>query len=296
MATRTTPEKFYELGKKKFGAEKVKTLKWSEIAALSKEADVQIPVYMRDPRQKVGRGTFSLVPPDHTDSKAEPKKEEPKAEPKVEAPKEYKYPQLENASYSEWSEFYREMKKRFGEFDLKRVEHGQQRRDRFGTMLGPKLMVDTKTGKVMGVWEVTGSDKVPGRGFVAYGYGQIAKTKQEEPKAPPKPAERRKGGQASPDELKAAMLDAAAEMRHHKLSKGADWRFPTPDKKSAEAEVRYWGRWEGDDGSGDYDFQELSSTSAKEIASILNQVEKRHPKVAMSYSTGEKNWIYIRAQ
>lgn len=294
MAKRSKPDDFYAMAKKKYGADKVKSLKWPEIVAVAKENDVLIPPYLRS--QKVGRGSFNLVPPEHADTK--PAKEEPKAEtPKVEPKKEeYKMPQLESASYTEWSEFYRELKKRFGDFELERVPHGEQRRDRRGTQLGDKLLIDKKTGVVMGVWEVTGSDMIPGRGNVAYGRGTMAREKQEVPKVAPKP-ERRTGGNASDDELKTALLDVAAEMKHHKDNKGADWRT-TPEKEGKRygIEVRYWGHWEGDDGSGDFDYQELSSRSSKEIASILRDAEARHKNVKLSYESGEKNWLYIYAE
>jgi hypothetical protein len=296
MAKRTKPDDFYAMAKKKYGADKVKSLKWPEIVAVAKENDVLIPPYLRT--QKVGRGSFNLVPPEHADTKPTPK-EEPKAEaPKVEPKKEeYKMPQLESASYTEWSEFYRELKKRFGDFELERVPHGEQRRDRRGTQLGDRLLIDKKTGVVMGVWEVTGSDMIPGRGNVAYGRGTMAREKQEAPKVAPKPAERRAGGNASDDELKTALLDVASEMKHHKDNKGADWRT-TPEKegKRYNIEVRHWGHWEGDDGSGDYDYQELSRTSSKEIASILKGAEQRHKNVKLSYESGEKNWLYIYAE
>lgn len=85
MAKRSTADQFYALAKKKYGADKVKSLKWPEIVALAKEADVLIPPYLRT--QKVGRGLFNLVPPEHADTK-EPAKDEKKAEPqKAEPPK-----------------------------------------------------------------------------------------------------------------------------------------------------------------------------------------------------------------
>lgn len=312
MAKRSTPHGFYELAKKKYGAEKVKALKWPEIAAVAKENDVLIPPYLRS--QKVGRGLFNLVPQDHADAKPAPK-EEPKkpsadavkatvarmagdamkdSKPKEEAPKEYKLPQLENTSYHDWSEFYGLMKKRFGEFELERVEHGRQTRDRFGTMLGMKLMVNKKNGQVMGVWDVTGSDKVPGRGFVAYGSGTLAKEKQEPPKESPKAREERKGGEATDQQMMDALDMAKSAMRNY--DRNGEFNKIQKDGKGYMFDVRYWGHWEGDDGSGDYDWQQLSDESRKKLRVILQQVEDRYKNVKMQYSPEEKNWIVVSAR
>lgn len=307
MAKRSTPTQFYELAKKKYGAEKVKALKWPEIAAISKEHEVLIPPYLRS--QKVGRGLFNLVPPDHPDAKPAPK-EEPK-KPSTDAvkataarmasdamkdskPKEYKLPQLENTSYHDWSEFYRLMKKRFGDFELERVEYGRQTRDRFGTMIGMKLMVNKKTDQVMGIWEVTGSDKIPGRGFTAYGIGTLAKEKQEPPKEAPKPREERKGGEATEQQLRDALQAVRDAMRN--VDRRADYEQIQKDGRGFEFQVRYWGEWEGDDGSGDYDFQSLTRKSSKMLNDIITDVEKRYKTVKLDWQTGEKNWIYVSAK
>lgn len=314
MAKRSTPHGFYELAKKKYGTEKVKALKWPEIAAVAKENDVLIPPYLRT--QKVGRGLFNVVPQDHDDAKPAPK-EEPKkpsadavkatvarlagdamkgSKPKEEAPKEYKLPQLEHTSYHDWSEFYGLMKKRFGEFELERVEHGRQTRDRFGTMLGMKLMVNKKNGQVMGVWDVTGSDKVPGRGFVAYGSGTLAKEKQEPPKEATKPREERKGGEATEQQMRDALDAVKNAMRNADRSQGQTWRGIEKDGKGFMFDVRDWGHWEGDDGSGDYDFQNLTKKSSKMMNDIITDVEKRYKNVKLDWQTGEKNWIYVSAK
>jgi hypothetical protein len=127
-----------------------------------------------------------------------------------------------------------------------------------------------------------------------YGAEKVKALKWSEVKAV-EPA--RKGGSASDDEMKTALLDVAAEMWDHKGARGAYGRgAPEKDGKGFEISVRDWGTWEGDGGSGDYDFQELSKESSKEIAKILQQVEKRHPTVALTFQTGEKNWLYLHAK
>jgi hypothetical protein len=314
MAKRTSASQFYELGKKKYGAEKVKSLTWPEIVVIAKENDVLIPSGL--PKMKVARGRFTLVPADHVE-KEEPKaaapapapKAEPKAAPApapvaaptpVEAPAEYKRPNLHGAAYfSEWSRFYDAMKKEWGEFKLKRVESGKQTRDRLGTMCGDKLMVDENTHNVMGIWTVSGSDKMMGRGFVVYGSGYVAKksaAKAETPKAEPA-REKRKGGTATDAEKKAALLDVKLAMRDRD-AQGADWGEFSTNGNAMTLDVRYWGRWEnpeGEEDEEDYDWQKLSAESRKKLERILGDIEKRHPKVALSYSTEEKNWLVILA-
>lgn len=284
MAKRSTPDAFYALAKKKYGAEKVKSLKWPEVVAVAKEADVLIPPYLRD--QKVGRGLFNLVPPEHEDGKA---KAEPKAEPKA---KSYARPQVTNTYYGEWSEFYAAMKKEFVAFELGRVPFGPQVHGRFGIQHGEKLMVDLKTDKVMGIWTVTGGDKIPGRGIVAYGRGALAKADQS---VPVKKAEERRmsnTGGGTEAEMKAALDDVKDEI----YDRHANFDPIEKQGKGYELGVRYWGDWEGDDGSGDYDHQELSRSSSKEMTDVLRKVEKKHKSVKLSFQTGEKNWLYIRAE
>jgi hypothetical protein len=84
MAKRSTMNDFYAAAKKKYGAQAVKDIKWSDVVALARELDVTIPAAAH--KNKTGKGRVSLIPDDHADAKApakeEPKKEEPKAEPR----------------------------------------------------------------------------------------------------------------------------------------------------------------------------------------------------------------------
>lgn len=314
MAKRSTPEQFYKLAKEKYGAQKVRALKWPEIAAISKEHQVLIPPYLRS--QKVGRGLFNLVPPGHADEKLNnpvekkvEKAEKPdpadnkvishKEEPKVEAPKEYKMPHTGNITYTEWPEMYRDLKKKFGEVELKYVPHGQQRHGRHGAKLGIELIVNKKNDEVLGYWETTSADMIPGRGFTTYGYGGIAQTKpKEEPK--PEPRARRKGGEATERQMRDALQAVINAMKNAVRSAsgygGQTWRPIEPQGKGFEFDVRDWGGWEGDDGSGDYDFQNLTRKSSKDLEQIITRVEKEYPTVKLDWQTGEKNWIYVSAQ
>ena len=62
-------------------------------------------------------------------------------------------------------------------------------------------------------------------------------------------------------------------------------------------DVRHWGTWEGDDGSGDYDWQKLSRPDAELLMRLEDQVNKMYKgKAEVSANTEEKNWIVIRAK
>lgn len=212
MAKRSSPHGFYELAKKKYGAEKVKGLKWPEIAAVAKENDVLIPPYLRT--QKVGRGLFNLVPGDHADAKAPEKKEEPK-KPAPDA---------------------------------------------------VKATAARMAGDAM----------------------KDAKPKE----APKKDA-------VDEAELKTALRELQGLMRdQQKLDRGTTWRMDyQKNGKALTGEVRDWGHWEGDDGSGDYDWQEMTSDTRELLKRLCAKVESWHKgRVKVSYSGGEKNWIELFAE
>lgn len=65
------------------------------------------------------------------------------------------------------------------------------------------------------------------------------------------------------------------------------------DYSDQRAEVRYWGSWEGDDGSGDYDWQHLTDEWDEKLYKVRQDVKKKFPAFAnnISISTEEKNWI-----
>lgn len=214
MAKRSSPHGFYELAKKKYGAEKVKGLKWPEIAAVAKENDVLIPPYLRT--QKVGRGLFNLVPEDHDDNK--PKMKDNKMSPAA------------RAADTEQSD--REYKAK--------------------------------------------QDKA-------------AAAKKEEPKK----------DAVDEAELKTALRELQGLMRdQQKLDRGTTWRMDyQKNGKALTGEVRDWGHWEGDDGSGDYDWQEMTSDTRELLKRLCAKVESWHKgRVKVSYSGGEKNWIELFAE
>lgn len=110
----------------------------------------------------------------------------------------------------------------------------------------------------------------------------------EQAKAMDKKAERKRKReakiQARKDVLKYDLKRALQRMSPH-----ADYRY---DDESNILEVRYLGNWEGDDGSGDYDWQTMTESSRKKVGDIIKEVEKR-TKFKISFHTGEKNWSYF---
>jgi hypothetical protein len=84
-----------------------------------------------------------------------------------------------------------------------------------------------------------------------------------------------------------ALNDLKYEMR--KLYNGDDWRLEERDNHLI-LEVRYWGNWEGDDGSGDYDWQQLNSSDRQKLNDIITKVCKKHG-VQINEQGSEKNWL-----
>lgn len=86
---------------------------------------------------------------------------------------------------------------------------------------------------------------------------------------------------------KEALNDLKYEMR--KISSGSDWRLENEDDYLSLL-VRYWGEWEGDDGSGDYDWQTLVDDYKAKLKNLVIKTSKKY-NVKVIYDIGEKNWI-----
>lgn len=86
---------------------------------------------------------------------------------------------------------------------------------------------------------------------------------------------------------KDALNDLKYEMR--KISQGSDWRLENEDDYLSLS-VRYWGQWEGDDGSGDYDWQSLADDYKTKLKNLVIKTSKKY-NVKVVYDIGEKNWI-----
>lgn len=75
-----------------------------------------------------------------------------------------------------------------------------------------------------------------------------------------------------------------------KHSPYADYRYDEEDKT---LEVRYWGDWEGDDGSGDYDWQTPTQETKDKITQIKKDFKKQYG-YDLEAQSGEKNWFYFK--
>jgi hypothetical protein len=207
MAKRTSPAEFYKLAVAKHGIKNAGHMSWAMIKGVADEADILIPAYIRD--NKIGRGVWDAKPKDMKAAahepviaaKEEPKaapKAEPKVEPKKDEPKEPKgapvpekkpyhekhdFPEAEFAwttTYSEPRELYAAIKQHHGveHSDTERVQVGKSSTGRHGVVLAAYYILKKGTQDVLGRWTVTGGDKIPGRGFVSYGEGNIALSKK----------------------------------------------------------------------------------------------------------------------
>lgn len=83
-------------------------------------------------------------------------------------------------TYSEPRDLYAAIKQHHGveHADTERKQVGKSSTGRFGVVLATYYIVKKGTMDVLGRWTVTGADKIPGRGFVSYGDGNIAMSKK----------------------------------------------------------------------------------------------------------------------
>ncbi len=88
--------------------------------------------------------------------------------------------------------------------------------------------------------------------------------------------------------LHPALKDLKQTMERTSEGRRADFR-----NYEGDLDTRYFGDWEGDDGSGDYDWQELSDKTTQIVNRLVQNVEKRH-KVNIDWSPSEKNYITFR--
>jgi C1A family cysteine protease len=72
--------------------------------------------------------------------------------------------------------------------------------------------------------------------------------------------------------------------------KRSDFKETQNDDGSLDVDVRFLGRWESPEFEEDYDFDDLSSKSSKQIQKIVGDVQKKSGR-KISWDAGEKNWI-----
>ena len=91
-------------------------------------------------------------------------------------------------------------------------------------------------------------------------------------------------------ELHPALEDLYRRMSRSREGNQTDFR-----NYDGDLDTRYFGDWEGDDGSGDYDHQNLTDRTGKLVDQLVKDVEKSH-KVKIQWSPGEKNYISFRVK
>lgn len=88
--------------------------------------------------------------------------------------------------------------------------------------------------------------------------------------------------------LHSALADLKQTLERTSEGRQADFR-----NYEGDLDTRYFGDWEGDDGTGDYDQQRLSDKTGQLVDHLVRDIERRH-KVKIHWSPGEKNYITFR--
>jgi hypothetical protein len=99
---------------------------------------------------------------------------------------------------------------------------------------------------------------------------------------------------------KLIVKDILSTMERHPLGRQADVDSDIEEKNNyAEGSIRYWGKWRvpaGEEDDGDYDWEEMDENSKKTLSDEIKKISTRYPKVKITFSAGEKNYIYIRVE
>jgi len=248
--------------------------------------------------------------------KVEPQKAEPKPAPKAEEPpkeltaSDLTLPSGYDGYYHDTQELYRAIRKRFGEIEIGRVPNGKIRHGNYGAQLGEYLLYNKANKQVVGKWESTSSDMIPGRGFTVYGYGYAAKDeakKPEAPKAAPKKDEPYTGKTVESKEVANALSDLLSSVKNAKPLQWGQYEVhgvqddTDGGKPRFSCEIRDWGDWftppdtDAEDVE-DYDWQELEEDSQKDLQKIIDKYSKQYPGIKFSFSVEEKNWITLTAK
>lgn len=205
-------------------------------------------------------------------------------------------PRFTGPTYDKYSDLTKAISTLHGATDLERVPVGP-RHSRLGFMLGNNHLVDKSTGKVVGYWETTNADMIPGRGAVVTGHGQVAAN--DEPKKAAEPAAKSlPTGPATDEECKAALNELRLQMEPHG-GRWAEWRpVEATQGGGYQFEVRDWGEWQNPvdaEDEEDYDWQELTDHSSKLLRSIIAKVRSAYPNVNLQELGSEKNWLVFSA-
>ena len=201
-------------------------------------------------------------------------------------------PEFIGGTYSEFKDLKAAIAKEWGsdEFERKMVKPtGSQR----GFTMGVNHLINSE-GEVVGMWETTSANMIPGRGVVVTGYGQVAKhtskpaPAKNEPTAIPEPT-----APATADEIS----DAVDLMLRQMKSNGGS-SADIDNKTGKGFWIRYWGDWQvpyDAEDDGDYDWEELTDESGKKLDQLIRAVHVAFPNVKITVQGSEKNWLGIEA-
>lgn len=147
-------------------------------------------------------------------------------------------------------------------------------------LLGTKISEDD-------IWEAMEKSR-PSRGSADYDIQKMSKELQKTAKD--KKKKEKEYNKQREDVKKQDTLRYDLKSMLKEISPNADYRY---DEERKTLEVRYLGKWEGDDGSGDYDWQTPTKETVEQVRKIKDQFKKKFG-YELSSDWGEKNWYYFK--
>lgn len=154
-------------------------------------------------------------------------------------------------------------------------EYAKEMSDLFGTQISED-----------DIWDAMEKSR-PNRGSADYDINKMAKEIQKTAKDKKKKEKERENERKELRKQDALRYDLKSILKKH--SPYADYRYDEEDKT---LEVRYWGDWEGDDGSGDYDWQTPTQKTKDKLDQIKKDFKKQYG-YDLEIGSGEKNWLYF---
>jgi len=196
-------------------------------------------------------------------------------------------PKWIGTQYSDMKQLRAAVEKAWGssEFESKLVKRKGSAR---GFELGTRHLINPQ-GQVVGYWELTGADMIPGRGTVTQGYGQVAAPEKTPKASKTKAAPAEPTTPATLEEISKATAELA------RLVKASGAQYITFNTISdSQFDVQDWGEWEVPadvEDDEDYDWKVLSDESSAKLKQLVDQVQAVYPNVKFDVMTEEKNWI-----
>lgn len=201
-------------------------------------------------------------------------------------------PHFVGPTYDNYAKLKAAIQDKWGTIEIQRGKMLTRTGSRWGFTFGRQELIDSKSGAVVGFWELTDADQYPGRGTVTRGYGQVAKPPVELPKkAHPVPGE--PTAPATKQEMSAAMSALLTALKSTG-GYGFDVDGPYSEDSRAYMSVRHWGQWEnpqGEEDEEDYDWQVMTDDSSHQLEGIIANVGVKYPNVKMECQGSEKQWL-----